>query len=127
MIIKHTHTTAGWSLLVNREKVCIKGLESYSDGYSLLQFSPVVLRLLSLQKIFSGKLADCITPEIVAVNRAFIGDPLVREWTTLTTDAITPFVRLWPHKNYSTSPKSLQSSYRIEMQDDVKAYQREGT
>lgn len=35
-----------------------------------------------------GALNDYITPELGVVNTAFIGDTLVREWTTLTTDAI---------------------------------------
>ena len=72
-----------------------------------------------------GELTDYITPEIGVVSRAFIGDPLVREWTTLTTDAITlssnfGLIRITAHH-----PKG--EYLLIGMQDDVRVYQHEGT
>ena len=72
-----------------------------------------------------GELTEYITPELRVVSKAFIGDTVVKEWKTLTTDALLlssnfGLIRITAHH-----PKG--EYLLIGKQDDVRVYQHEKT
>ncbi len=80
---------------------------------------------VTISETVPGKTHAYITPEIGVVNKAFIGEPLVTEWTTLTTDAITLSSRFGLIRITAYHPKG--EYLLIGKQDDLRVFQHDNT
>lgn len=72
-----------------------------------------------------GELTDYITPETGSASTAFIGTPMVREWVTLTSDAIILDANFGLKRITAYHPKG--EYILIGKQDDVRVYQHSNT